>query len=522
MPETQTPIKIVGSSTFGRYPKINLEKTYNMFISDEWLVSYPGFKKILELNADAEGRGLFHSIRGNFLVYVVGSNVYKITTGIGSIRVGSISSESGEVFIDENLASQICIVDGVDAYIYNWSLESVTAQGFGFQPGYVSYHNSNFLIAPRPESLNPQNWYVYAFSTATTISRLPANSGGQFSIQTKPDVCLAVHRIPGRGNHVIAVGSSVSEIYTHVGGSENYRRNSSFNINSGCVSVSTIAYSDSVVCWLGQNESNSPTIMFTNGADFEQISSDGIDFQLQDIKFPGESTAFFYRQDGHLFYQLTFYNEEDNLTLAYDFTTKKFFHITDSNLNYHPARQVVYFEEKTYFASLSQGSMYEMDSRIVNEISDISGGISANIPRIRICNTIRQPTTKPFRVNLFSFVMEQGVNIFPELSIGGSSCIDAMVDETSLIMISESGIEMLGEDGFCAPEIERPCVDMSISKNGANTFSNVVRRYLNAQGNFRNTLDWRRMGFANEFTIQLRFSGMQRFVVNDGVADVSL
>lgn len=517
----QTEIKCVGSSTFGRYPKISLEKTYNMFISDEWLVSYPGFKKVLELNAAVEGRGLFHSIRGGFLVYVVGSSIYKITSGVGSIRVGTLNSETGEVFIDENLSSQICIVDGIDAYIYNWNLESVTAQNFTSAPGYVSYHNSNFLITSVPSAALPQNWYVYKYSTDTTIEKLAANVGGTFSIQTKPDVCLAVHRIPGRGNNVIAIGSAVAEVYTQVGGTENYRRNASFNINSGCVSVSTIAYADTMVCWLGQNESNSPTIMFTNGAEVQNLSSDGIDFQLQEIVHPEDSTAFFYRQDGHLFYQLTFFNAADNLTLVYDFNTQKFFHITDSKLNYHPARQVVYFEEKTYFASLAEGSIYQMDSSIITEINTVGDTTGEDIPRIRICNTVRQRTTLPFRVNLFTFVMEQGVNSFPKLLVDAVSCTDIMITEDGGTMISEASVEMLGEEGVCATNVERPCVDMSVSKNGAQTFSNSVRRYLNAQGNFRNVINWHRMGFANEFTIQLRFSGMQRFVINDGVAEIS-
>ena len=43
----QIPINIVGSSSFGDWPKISLEKTYNMFESDGWLVPYPGWHKVL-------------------------------------------------------------------------------------------------------------------------------------------------------------------------------------------------------------------------------------------------------------------------------------------------------------------------------------------------------------------------------------------------------------------------------------------------------------------------------------------
>ena len=45
----QEPVNIVGGSTFGRYRKISSEKTYNMFITDEWLVNTAGYQKAYEL-----------------------------------------------------------------------------------------------------------------------------------------------------------------------------------------------------------------------------------------------------------------------------------------------------------------------------------------------------------------------------------------------------------------------------------------------------------------------------------------
>ena len=494
-----------------------------MFISNDWLVSYPGFKNVLDFREGELGRGLFHSIRGGFLVYVVGSSVYKITSGLGKVKIGTMKSRVGEVYIAENLSSQICIVDGVDAYIYNWKLRSLTAQNFSQPPGYVSYHNSFFLITSDENALNPQNWYVYELTTgdATSITKLADNVGGTFSIQTKPDICLAVHRIPGRGNNIIAIGSSVSEIYSMVGGTENYRRNSGFNINSGCVSKSTIAYSDNVVCWLGKNESNAPIIMFTDGSQVEQLSTDGINYLLQEITTPLESTAFFFKQDGHLFYQLTFYNENDNISLIYDFMTKMFFHVSDYKSNFHPARQVVYFEEKSYFASISDGSVYEMSSDIIDQVNIVGDSEGEILPRVRICNTIRQPSTAPFRVNYFTFAMEQGVNTYPLTDVDETSCTDVLIGEDGFLLISEGSVQLQGEDGVCGLNPNRPCVDMAISKNGAISFSNSVRRYLNAEGQYRNIINWHRLGFANQFTIELRFVGLQRFVVNNGLVEIA-
>ena len=51
-----TPINIVGSSTFGRYPKISIEKTYNMFISDEFLVPYAGYQIAISSSEFTNGK----------------------------------------------------------------------------------------------------------------------------------------------------------------------------------------------------------------------------------------------------------------------------------------------------------------------------------------------------------------------------------------------------------------------------------------------------------------------------------
>ena len=110
----QVPIQIVGSSTFARYHKIGSGLTYNMFISDDWLVNFAGYKRVQQLvnNNVGEGRGLFHSTRGNILIVVIGSSVFQLDTALNVTPIGSLNTSTGEVFMDENLNNQVCIVDG--------------------------------------------------------------------------------------------------------------------------------------------------------------------------------------------------------------------------------------------------------------------------------------------------------------------------------------------------------------------------------------------------------------------------
>jgi hypothetical protein len=501
-------VNIVGSSVFGRYNKISPETTVNMFISDNWLVNYAGFRKEADISPEGNGRGLFHSIRGDFLIAVVGASVYRISSNFIYKLIGTLGTNTGKVYIDENLSGQICLVDGIFAYIYDYTSigPSFTSQTltipagtgspeFVLVPNYVCYHNSFFLFASKKTSENSFVWAAFE-PHPTDPTLIQFNT--QFSFQTKPDFALAVERIPGRGNNVLVMGSSACEVWTQVGGAENYRRVQSFNIDNGVIAPSTIAADEEKICWLGSNETNSPVILVTDGGSVQRISTDGIDHLLDQIKFPEQSYAFFFRQDGHLFYQLTFENAEDNLTLVYDFTTGKFFNLQDENRNYHPAQQVVHFNNFTYFVSLNDGGLYRMDSTITSYNYDHQNhSIVEEIPRIRICKTQRTKDGSTFRIGRFSFIIEQGV--------------------TNYMVPRDQPIPPPYPQ---APVIPIPRVDMNFSKNGGETYSNIVSRNLNPKGKYKSEISWSRLGgVCNEFTVQLRFVGLSRMVVNNGVVE---
>ncbi len=80
----EAALKIVGSSTFGRYPEISNERTYNCIISDGYLVQSPGYKKRLTFLTQGNGRSLYSSARGNFMIAVISKVVFRISGPRGS------------------------------------------------------------------------------------------------------------------------------------------------------------------------------------------------------------------------------------------------------------------------------------------------------------------------------------------------------------------------------------------------------------------------------------------------------
>lgn len=71
------PVNIVGSTKFGRYPKISNEQTFNMIISDGWLVNFAGHIQVNNFPLGNESRGIYNSTENNSIYLVIDENLYK-------------------------------------------------------------------------------------------------------------------------------------------------------------------------------------------------------------------------------------------------------------------------------------------------------------------------------------------------------------------------------------------------------------------------------------------------------------
>lgn len=458
------PLDIVGSSTFGRYPKISLEQTFNMIISDDFLVPYAGYKLQVNLNA-VEGRGIYSSVRWGRMVVVVDSTVYSIDKNLVPTRIANIATYTGDVYMDENEKSEIAISDGLNIYIYNYQTNTFNTAELddGFTPGYITYQDGRFIAA----NSNRPEWRL---SSPVDSTLWPYDDASVGTFQTKASNVVAVLRMPGMGPLLYVFGNTVIEPWYDVGAASfPYQRNNSYNVDFGCLSPATIATDDRIVVWLGANEKSGPVIMYTMGSDINQVSTDGINFQLAQLTHPENSYAFMFKQDGHLFYHLTF--PKDNLSLTYDFTTQKFFTLTNEYMDYHIAKRVAFFNNTYYFVSFKDGDIYELNT----QYTTYNG---AEIPRVRVCKNIRLPDASRFVLNKLTFTLEEGNS----------------------------------------QTIQR--IDLSLSKDGGESFGNIIGKTLNQLGRRPNRLIYWNLGSGNDIIPQFRFWGLSRFVATDGIASI--
>ncbi len=544
----EIPLNIVGSSVFGRYPKISNEKTYNMFISDDWLVPYAGYKTSI-LNLGNEGRGIYTSTKLGRIIAVFDNKVYLINLFFDQslarsfdtsvVQIGRLITNTGVVYITENNKPQILISDNVALYIYDPTLSPVFQQvpNLAFVPGYVSFHDTYFLCAATQD-----NFYLPA---ATNTWRLSQQNDGMTwlndsasigLLQTKADKTQAITRFPSKGNLILVLGQTVTEFWTDQGTQLfPYQRSNQISIDYGCLSAATVVEMDELVVWLAQNEKSGPIIMYTTGGMPEKITTDGIDYLFSQLKNPADSRGFLFRQDGHLIYHINFYT--DNLSLFYDFNTKKFFHACDENLNYFIASQVAFFNNQYYFVSKNNGNLYAFDT-----IYTTYDG--AEIPRIRSCKNIRLKSQEYFIANDVGFTIESGETDWQQQSIGALHLITEdgkriitegspifMVTEDDNFIVYETGDNMLSEQSdptdfeYLISEqngyiYSTPRVDFSISIDGGASFGSDFPYNLPPIGQRKNRLMWWQCGAANDLVCQFKFWGLGRFVATDGLVNI--
>ena len=542
------PLNISGSSTFGRYPKISIEKTYNMFVSENWLVPYAGYEIIISsqlLGNGKEGRGIFTSTKLGMLVMVIDNNVWLVKISYNQttdkplyeqiFNIGQLQTNTGVVYITENNKPQILISDNVHLYIYDTTI-SGTVQVvplLNFVPGYITFHDTYFICAASQDTtyspsanntwrLSLSNQGFTADNTLSGATAWPSVSQNVGLLQTKPDNVQAVVRFPSKGNMIFVMGSIVTEAWFDTGAQLfPYQRNNQFNIDYGCVSPATVAYMDEIVVWLAQNEKSGPIIMYSDGGMPKKITTDGIDFLFSELQSPQDSQGFLYRQDGHLFYHINFYT--DNLSLFYDFNNDKFYHASDQNLNYFIAAEIAFIGNQYYFVSRNTGNLYAFDTAFTTyqdvEVNTSITPVTYQIPRIRICKNIRLPTQDYFIANDVGFTIESGETNYIQQEIPGES-VFKLLNGGDFELLKGVPFRLLGSQQ--AYTLDTPVVFLSVSYDGGAAFGSQWAYQLPAIGKRRNRLMWWQIGIANDLVCQFRFQGIGRFVCTDGLCNLRI
>lgn len=449
-------IGLVGPSYQQRSLPFDAQRTVNLFpVFDEQgkevaaLYGTPG----LELFATA-GNG---PIRGGFIstngraFFVSGDSLYEVTSAGTATFRGMLLTNTGNVTIDEN-STQLFICDGEDGYILTYSTNAfaqVTDADFP-SAGTVTFIDGYFIVNQK----NTGKFYISALNDGFTWDPLDFATA-----ESSPDNLLRVVRAIGQ---IWLLGNKTSEIWTNTGGSAfPFQKISGAELTTGTMAAYTAVEMGSTLYWVGESDEGRGIVYRANGFTPQRVSTEAIEFAISKATDPDNMVAFKYQQDGHEFYILTGGGLET--TLVYDITTNMWHEralLNESgNFELHVMACVIFGFDHFLVGDRRNGNIYKMKLDVYND----NGSAIA-------------------RERVYTHLSDEGRRVrYNKLRIG-----------------FETGVGLQTGQG------SDPQVSLQLSKDGARTFSDSFTTSLGAVGQYRSSVEFRRLGIAEQMTFKIR------------------
>ena len=250
--------------------------------------------------------------------YVVGGSLYRINLVVvnsvatfTATNLGSISG-SARVSMAQN-GTQLMIISSGTGYIYNRStatLAQISDSDFSASgtPEHVLFIDSYFVVTLK----DSKNFIVSATNDGTSWNALDVGSA-----ESDPDDIAVPAELGGR---LFIAGSETLQPYQNIGGSDfPFQAIPSSTLDKGCYAPFSMIKTNSRLIFVGGGENEGPAIWAFDGAGFEKLSHEGIDFLLSEM---GEAelnaiTSWTYADRGAYFVGLSL----NDTTVVYDFAS---------------------------------------------------------------------------------------------------------------------------------------------------------------------------------------------------------
>lgn len=359
MPVTPWPFVtdgVVGDVPIGFYPAADSDKQII-------LQPTPGLSTLCTLPSCTEVRGMFPWNNYLYIVARRGSQsvLWRVSPAGAPSELGYFtSSSSGPVWMFNN-STQICIVDGVTAYVFTVAtgiLVQITDAAFdGSSSG---AYQDGYGLFTKP---NSQKWFFSSIDDFLTFDALD-----YYSKEGKPDniVCIfSDHREPW------IFGNKSIEVWYNAGGDNSSSANPTFARNSGgllefgCSAAGSVAKWDNSIAWL----SDKGQVLRAVGYNAQVISNDMFGREVANYSILSDAIAFSYTDQEHEFYQITFPSADTTWVL--DAKTKlwhkKRSFKSDGTFGRHRANCYAFMNNIHYVGDYNNGKIYKMSTDYLDD-----------------------------------------------------------------------------------------------------------------------------------------------------------
>ena len=370
-------ISFAGPTYVARSPNISLERSVNFYVESnpsgakapESLIGTPGTDLWATVGAGPiRGKHVFNGV----MFVVSGNKLYSVTTAGVSTVIGTLSTSTGRVSMQDNgLASagiggnQLIVVDGTAGYIYNVStaaFSTISGGGFPASPVMVEYMDGYFIVFGSGKmSYAVSNLYDGSTWNALATASILASPEGIQAVLANHQQLWFIKQETSEVWYNAGVPTSQGSPFSRIPGSV---------MDLGTPAPWSVVRGDGGIFMLGNMRVGGVAglagVMKVDGLVPKIISTTAINYQIQRLSTVSDAIGDCYTDEGHTFYVLTF--PTANWTIVFDTFSQQWhersLYISGDQftVNRHVGNSYERFNGKHLIGDYRDGKIYHMDS----------------------------------------------------------------------------------------------------------------------------------------------------------------
>jgi len=414
------------------------------------LIGTAGLKEWIDLE---RFEPIYGSIElGSFIYVVCGLGFYQIDSSKTAVLKGTLGGSPDRVMMTHNRTQITILLSNGDSYYYD-TVGDTFAQitDIDYQDASSVTTLNGYTIFSKRES---DQFFISALNDTTSYSALDFATA-----ESEPDNIVAVYAI---NNELWIFGEKTIEIWGNTGNATfPFERIRGTYIEVGCQSRFSICHDQEGIFWLGDDNS------IYQGVGYQAIrrSTHPIEDKIENYASRSDAFAFFYIQEGHRFYTITF--PTSGKTWSFDTTTELWHERSSRN----PATKI---DERwrantlTFFAGLNlvgdknTGKIYELD------------------------------------LNTYD---EDGEEIIGEIVSATIFKNFARMHSNRLTLIMDTGVGIDGNGQGIDPEIM-----LQVSVDGGKNFSDEMWQPIGSIGSYETEVSWLKIGYGRSLIVKVKIS----------------
>ena len=440
-----------------------------------FLMRCPGLR-LLATVGTGPIRGLWVT---NGVAYVVsGSQLYSMTTSYVSTLRGTVSG-TGPVSMADN-GTQLFIACNPLSYIYNVDtlvFAQITDVDFP-GAGSVGYLDGYFVF----NEPGTQKFWVTSLLDGTSVDPLDFASAEGY-----PDDVVALivdHR------EIFVFGNNTVEVWYDAGTPDfPLARVQGAFMEVGCEAAYSVAKLDNSVFWLGSDARGRGVVYRANGYSPARISTNAVEYAIQNYGSISDAIGYTYQQDGHPFYVLIFPTAD--ATWVYDVSTQLWHEragFSNGQFVRHRSNCQMSFNNEVIVGDYENGRVYAFDLDVYADNTQTQKWLRSWRALATGQNNLKRTAHHSLQLDA-----ETGVG----LALTPGYDAEKLLTEAGLYLITEAG-DNLTTTSYLSTAGYDPQVMLRWSDDAGHTWSNEHWRSMGKIGAYGTRTIWRRLGMTEK------------------------